>query len=98
MAHASAELPFDILAAMKDVQNRHVLILDGVDDHVLPDRKTTQSRTKIVAGTAHARVLAQQMKALSDSIDDAVCDGDIAAFYDDVVPDVAKLGLRLGCE
>ena len=38
-----AELPFDVLATVKHVQDMHVLILDGIDDHVLPNRKATQS-------------------------------------------------------
>ena len=38
-----AELPFDVLATVKNVQDLHVLILNGIDDHVLSDREAAQS-------------------------------------------------------
>jgi hypothetical protein len=53
-----AKLSFDILAAVKHMQNLHVLILDGVDNHVMPDGKAAQSGAQIVAGATHARILA----------------------------------------
>jgi hypothetical protein len=34
-----AKLSFDVLAAVKNVQNRHVLVLHGMDDHVLSNEK-----------------------------------------------------------
>jgi hypothetical protein len=38
-----AKLPFNILTAVKNVQNLHVLILDSIDNYILPDREATQA-------------------------------------------------------
>jgi hypothetical protein len=38
-----AKVSFDVLVAMKHVQDHHALILDGIDNDVFPDRKATQT-------------------------------------------------------
>jgi hypothetical protein len=91
------KLPFDVLAAVNHVQNLHVLILHGIDDHVLPDCKAEQAGAQIIAGAAHARILAEQIEPLCNGVDDAIGGDDVAAFLDDVGPDAAEFGPRLRC-
>jgi hypothetical protein len=38
------KLPFDVLVAVKHVQDLHILILDGVDNHVLPMQAAQSGR------------------------------------------------------
>jgi hypothetical protein len=91
-----AELPFNVLAAMKHVQNLDVLILHGIDDHILPNGKAAQAGSQIIAGAAHARILAEQGESLGDGIDDAIGGSEVATFLDDVSPDVAEFGRACG--
>jgi hypothetical protein len=45
---------------------------------------------EIVARAADARVLAEPVEALRDCVEDAISGGDIAAFFDDIIPDAAE--------
>jgi hypothetical protein len=67
-----AKLRFDVLAAVKHSQNLYVLTLDGIDNDVFPDRKAAQAGAQIATGTAHARILSEQVEALCNGVDDAI--------------------------
>jgi hypothetical protein len=45
-----------------------------------------------------AGILAEQVEALRDRVDDAISGGDIAAFFDDIIPDAAEFSPRLRCQ
>jgi hypothetical protein len=39
-------------------------------------------------------VLAEQIETLRDCVEDAISSGDIAAFFDDIIPDAAESSVR----
>ena len=93
-----AKFAFNVLTAVKHMQNLNVLIIDCIDDYVLPDRKAAQASAQILAGASYARMLAKQIEALRNGVDDAIGRNDVAAFLDNIIPYVAEFGPCLRCE
>src|SRR5271166_414079 len=82
----------DVAAAIEDMQNKHVLALDAVEDDVGIYREAPQTRAQVAALPANVRMGGEQVKTAADGIHYAVGAFDAAAFLGDVEPDVVQLG------
>jgi len=76
----------------------YILVIYDIEDHILPDRKAAHAATQIIAGATHARILVDQVETLDDPINDIVGGACVAAFFEDIIPNVAEVGTRLWCQ
>jgi hypothetical protein len=91
-------MPVDVPAAMKHMRNRDVLVLNDMEDHILPNREAAQAKAQIVASASDARILAEQMETLDDRVNDIVGGDSVAAFLEDIILDIVEVGDRPRCE
>src|SRR5271166_131448 len=69
----------DVAAAIEDMQNKHVLALDAVEDDVGIYREAPQTRAQVAALPANVRMGGEQVKTAADGIHYAVGAFDAAA-------------------
>lgn len=83
-----------IASSVCDPQNKDIVALSLVHNHVVSDRKAASARSEIlVARTAQVRESSQQKEAVRYGIDESIGNLDAAAFFRDVKPDVVKIAL-----
>ena len=60
----------------------------AVQEQIATDREDANTGTKVVARAARARVVSQQLEALSDELDHAISRFDVSGFLKNVERDV----------
>ena len=88
-----AEKHIKVAPAMHDTQDKHVLVVNTVNDDVFAHGQAAASRAKIfIAGASDIKEAGEKQETICDGVDEAVSNLDAAAFLRGVKPDVVKIG------
>ena len=93
------EQRFNVPAAVGHAKNKDIRIFDAVDDDIPINRIASSAGSQVsIACASQPWMIRKQEESVCKRSDLATSDFSIAAFADDVSPDVVQIGLGLGCE
>ena len=75
------------------MKNEYVVIIDAVQDHVVPGWKAAETGSQVVTMTADMRMLRQQQEPIHDGVNSLVRGFDARALAGHVKPDAVQFRL-----